>query len=334
VGISIFLACTVGWFAAACAQYPRIWDDQVMHHFGRFQGELGGDKPPLFYVWSILLNTLPWSPLIVVGLIYGLKHGLLNDPIWRFAACWIAPGLCLLLVSTFQSKHYAAPLMPPLSIVGALAIAAYIRRRQRMSAWLHVTTTAFGLAICAAAALALPRWWPAGADVVTVLMLLLAAGLLLTNFFAFRRLTSPALAAVFATCWLLIAGVLSFVMPHYDSYRDQALLAARTNRIVPEKTALHLVRLPENQIAYYLSPHVERFDAPDEFVANIRVQDREIFVLAPESLREELVELGNVVVLDRCATVNRYLRESDRLTLMRVTPDAQRLAAVKKRRNR
>lgn len=334
LGIGVFLLCTAGWFAAAYAQYPQIWDDQVMHHFGRFQGEMGGEKPRLFYVWSLLLNMAPWSPLIVAGLIYGLRHGLLHQPFWRFAACWIAPGLGLLVFSTFQSKHYAAPLMPPLAIIGALALAAYFRRRQRLPGWLHVLTASLTLTLCAAGSIALLTWRPAGADVIAVLVALLGVGLLVTNFFEFRRLVTPALASAFATCWVLISGVLSFVMPHHDSYRDQAQLAARANRTIPHEATLHLLRLPENQIAYYLAPQMVRFDLPEEFPLGLEDASQDVFVLAPQFLTAELEKLGAVEVLDRCATVNRYLREDERLTLVRLTPSPQRLAEAKRKRTR
>lgn len=334
VGVGLFLLCTAGWFAAAYVQYPQIWDDQVMHHFGRFQGDLGGEKPRLFYLWSILLNMAPWSPLIVAGLIYGLRNGLLHQPFWRFAACWIAPGLGLLLFSSFQSKHYAAPLMPPLAIVGALALAAYFRRRQRLPGWLHLLTAGLTLAFCAAGSLALLRLRPAGGEVMAVLVALLGVGLLVTSFFEFRRLTTPALAAAFATCWVLISGVLAYVMPHHDSYRDQALLAARTNRTLPAGATLHLLRLPENQIAYYLAPHVARFDLPEEFPPSLEDASQNVYVLAPQFLAAELEKLGAVDVLDRCASVNRYLREDERLTLMRLTPSAERLAEAKRKRTR
>jgi hypothetical protein len=42
--------------------------------------------------------------------------------------------------------------------------------------------------------------------------------------------------------------------------------------------------------------------------------------LAPEFVIAELQKQHNVEVVDRCATVNRFLTERDRITLVRVTP--------------
>ncbi len=321
LGVAIFLFCVVGWFTAAYAQYPPILDAHLMHQFGRFEGEMGGHKPPLFYAYSILLITLPWAPFIVAGIVHGVRKGMHAEPLWRFAACWVIPGMVLLSLSAFKSKHYAAPLMPPLTIIAALSLLGYLRYRHGSGARAHLAEAALIAGSVVSGLIAVRIFQPRGADTISVLTLVLGAGLLLATWFEYRRQMTQALVTIFATTWLTISGALSLVMPHHDSYREQTLMAERINQAVPAGHKLYLLQmLPngENQITYYLKPPLKRVDEPADFAGVLAAEGNELYVLAPQLASVHLSHLGTVDVLDSCPACRKQ-KETDRLTLFKLS---------------
>lgn len=318
IGWALMSTLAAGWFATACWQHPAFLDDQIMHHFGRFRGEMGGDKAPFFYAYSILLVTLPWAPWILFGIVRGFRRQRLRDPLWRFLACWFCPGMALLSASAFQSKHYTAPLLPPLILVGALALVEYVRFRQRVSGRGHLCAVVASVAGCGIGIAAVLAAQPKGASIIAGLILALAVGLVLMSYWEYRRRTAAEFTTLFATAWLLAVGVFSFVMPHHDSYRDQTEFAQRINRTVPEDETVYLVRIIENQIAFYLDRPLMRVDDPADAPAEMAAEEGTAFVLVPERDIEALSRMGRIEVLDRCDSVNRYMDIDERLTLVRI----------------
>ncbi|MBI1900782.1 MAG: glycosyltransferase family 39 protein [Planctomycetia bacterium] len=322
IGCSLFVLSVGGWFAAAYAEYPAILHDQVMHHFGRFQGEMGGEKDPLFYAYSIPLIVLPWTPAAVLACVLAVRRKLFSHSLVRLAICWMVPGVLLLSLSTFKSKHYAAPLMPPLVVAGAMGLLHFVRRRQEAPPWTHAASATAGVVGCAAAASAVGYLQPKAAGAILAIVAVLGAGLLAIGYFESRGKLKAELACIFVTAWLAAAAALVWIMPAHDSYRDQAELAGRINAVVPAGQTLVLLRLPENQITYYLDGPVARVDEPGELPAKLPATSGRTYVLAPEFLGDELRQRGVVETLDRCASINRYLTESERLTLFAVRAPA------------
>jgi 4-amino-4-deoxy-L-arabinose transferase-like glycosyltransferase len=148
IGLSIFLLCSGGWCAAAYHECPEYLDTQILHHFGRLKGQMGRDGSPLFYLPATLLMTLPWTPLIVAGVVQGVRQRFWRDPLWRFVACWFVVGIALLIVCPFQRKHYLAPLLPPLSFVAAISLLEYVRLRITNSFTMHLLQAIAILAAC------------------------------------------------------------------------------------------------------------------------------------------------------------------------------------------
>jgi 4-amino-4-deoxy-L-arabinose transferase-like glycosyltransferase len=324
LGVAGFLVSTVAWLAAAYWQYPPILEHQVMHHFGRFQGDMGGKGDAFFYAYSVPLILLPCAPLVIYGVIRGVRLGLYTLPWWRFTTCWMIPGLLLLNLSSFKSKHYAAPLMPPLTIVAALVLLAWLRpqpsisRRSRV-AWAAVSVASAALAVVAGA---VGLAWTMGDEARTLVGLggIAAAGAAAVFWCRLRQQNRAALGAVFGTAWIVIVGTLAFVIPQHDSYRGQTELAQRINQLVPGRTPLCLVNLPangENQIVYYLRQELWRYDRWDDFQQTLP-SGVETFVLAPLARGGDLAQLGEVKQLD-LAPARRKQPEAERLTLYRLT---------------
>lgn len=326
-GILLFLVSSVGWMFAAYLVCPQIVGDQIWHHFNRFRGDLGGEQPPFFYAYAVLLILLPWTPLVVASVIAGLRKRAWQAPFWRLAGCWFAPGMAVLILSACQSKHYAAPLMPPLVIAGAIGLLAYFEWRQRSGRVSHLLMAGLCVAACIAGIIVVRHAQPRGFETATWLLVVLGAGLLLAIYCESQRRPRAVLAVVFASVWIVEAAVLGLLMQRFDSYQDQTDLARRTNQRIPSDEPVFVVRLPESQICYYLHSRLQRFDDPRTFSQWVQERQATAYALAPEFVVDELQTRHNVEVVDRCATVNRFLTERDRITLVRVKPRGPQAAS-------
>jgi len=317
IGLSILILPVAGWYAAAIYTYPQFLDDQMMHHFARFQGEMGGGKSIFYYFYNIPALVLPWTPLAMMAIVAGLRRGHYATPFWRFVACWFLVGIGVLMMSHFKSKHYAAPLLPPISIVAALGLLGFLRQRYLVENPRHLL---FALASWIGCGVAMAAVWagkPDGYVAIVGLIAGIGVSVPLMLYFERRRRLDWHLATMFATAWVLSVGVQTFVMPHHDSYRAQTELANRLNAQLPPQSPVYLLHLPENQITYYLERPLVRLDEEQRFL-NVASPTESQFVLAPEHIALALASLGQLEVIDRCATINRYLKEHERLTAVRL----------------
>ena len=320
IGILIFALAAVPWCAAAYSIYPPIVDNMLLHHFGRFQGDMGQHEPIYAYLYLVPMMVLPWTPFLALGVYLGWRDGHLSAPIWRFLACWVLPGMCLLSVSAFKAKHYTIPLLPPLSIMAAAGLLAHLAGRYRSRRPWHGFLAALTIAGCVTGAVIVQATQPKGAAGIVVLIGVLCVGLLLMTYFESRRRLNRELAAMFGTAWAVAAGVQLLVMPHHDSYRPQTELARRVNTVVPADATLYMIALPDNQITFYLNSKLRRIDDPAQFSAEISAANSgSLYLLAPRMVADALGPLGQFDVLDQASRLNRYMGEQDRVTLFKLT---------------
>jgi 4-amino-4-deoxy-L-arabinose transferase-like glycosyltransferase len=347
MGLALAALCVVAYPLAAYAAYPPILDHWMLHNFGRFQGAMGGQKPMLYYVYTVPLVLLPWFPFAALAALRGWREGALVDPLWRFFGCWIAPGMVLLSASGFKSKHYVAPLLPPLVIAAAVGLVQYLQWRRRSGHAGQVWMAAAALAGSTAAIAAVLVLRPKGAEVISLLIGLLGLGSLGLLYLERQQRQTAQLAVTFGTAWVVIAVVFAAVLPQHDTYRDQAVLARRINARLPDGATLHLVELPENQITYYLQPKLQRIDQYPAFATWLRSSRRwpqqaaaatpgataahsggeNLYLLVPERLTTELAHCGQVRVLDRCDSMIRWMQPGDRLTLVQLVREPSTAAS-------
>jgi len=368
IGMGLFLLPVLGWAVPAFLRCPAYLDDQILHHFGRMRGEQGGARDPFFYFYSIPLVLLPWTPFVVGGLVVGLRRratekgvqrpskaveGLVTTatalegrrtrrfatwlkgyPVpfcafWRLAACWIVPGLAVLCLSVFKRDHYLAPLMPPLSVAGAVGLVAFAHRPRHRARREFALGAGGIVAGCAAGLAAVMVLTPPGYVELAWVTGLLGAGLLAT--LCLEHFHSPAahLAGTFATVWLVAVGVLGFVMPHHDSYREETQFARRVDALVPDGEPLYLVDLYENQVYYYLKPPLVRVDDPGQLAARVGPGGGDVYLLAGEETGRARAGLGRLEVLDQCPNRRWYLAGRGRLTLFRRTKKGPGLFCAK-----
>ncbi|MEM1062367.1 MAG: glycosyltransferase family 39 protein [Planctomycetota bacterium] len=337
LGWVVAAVCLVGWPAAAVYTRPDLFQDWMRENLGRFAGDLGHRQHPLYYAGMLPALLLPWTPFALAG---AALIGLRRDRRWvgpletgglrstlkaddaglahRFLLCWLAAGMAVLQAAAFKHKHYMIPLLPAASVAAAVGFDAWTRIRWTAK-WPTWAVSAAAAAGIVAAVIVLPREVPAaGADLAGAVTLAcvgvaIAFGVGGLGWRRAHVLTTLATAAV--------VGVLveTRVVPHYDSYRDQATFAKRVNGRVPDGTAIEVVGLPENHVTAYLRGPLQIHDEPTEFAADVpRTGPRYAVMFAREA--EKLGDAGTVV--DRCDTLRKRETEATRLVLVEVEVDA------------
>jgi len=324
VGWAILAALVLPWPIAAGLRYPGIVDDWHRDTFRRFAGGfLGTGKPWAFYLYMIPALLLPWTLWLPAAVRAGRRDRLWQARPWRLLAAWVVAGTVLLTVSRCKFKHYAIPILPPLSVLIGYALA----RRAFGGARLPFPPVVSGAAIvaaCAAAAVVVAITRPALAVAATVILAVCAILLTASVFLERRRQPVATLACMFAAAWAVGVGVRVWIMPQFDVYRDQAAFARRVSREFPAGEPLYVVGLPEIQVTYYLRPRLVRFDRPEAFTDHVRREAGGIYhVLAASGSLPALAEVGTVTERGRCPTMHAALRSRGRLTWAKLTVPAE-----------
>jgi 4-amino-4-deoxy-L-arabinose transferase-like glycosyltransferase len=321
-GLLVSLAAIVGWIAAAVWTHPEIVEGWKRHNLDRFSGTLEGEETwPVYYLGMIPLLLLPWTPWVALG---WWRSRLEVRPeivrLRRLTLCWILPGLLVISTASWRHKHYAIPLLPMLSVWGAVGLVAWMRDvpKTRIIPVLLLAATAFiaGTSLLGRSPANMDALWP-----LVVLIPTATAVVALLRWQGRRRL---ALGALIAAVGATSSWSLNQVVPRFDSYADQTAFARRVadktggDRLfvpfIATKPGVPLA-LPENQIAFYL-PLTLRV-LPKSTTPEHDVE----WVLAPERIGEALHGFETV---DRCDRLRGLMKPGDQLTLFRRVPQTAR----------
>jgi 4-amino-4-deoxy-L-arabinose transferase-like glycosyltransferase len=130
-------------------------------------------------------------------------------------------------------------------------------------------------------------------------------------------------AAALAMVWIAAIATQKVVAAYFDAYGPNRALAQRLNGEVTAGARLFVVAVPNNvrtQLLYYVRHPTEIVDEPRALGPALG-KDVEVWVLAPESTRSALGQLGTVEVIDRSAGLLGHQDEGHRLTLLRLRAD-------------
>jgi len=98
-------------------------------------GEGPGQPQSLLHLLgSLAVAVMPWTPLVGLAAVSGLRQGHYATPIGRFLACWMLAPLGLAACGVLGGRLLIATLLPPLAVmgsVGLLGLLAWCRRRGR-----------------------------------------------------------------------------------------------------------------------------------------------------------------------------------------------------------
>lgn len=217
-GLLITLVVAAPWYAGALWREGPAFAQSFFgyHNLQRFTEVVNRHAAPWwFYGAMLIVASLPWSPLVLLGLWRGLRRG---PGLPRFAACWLLAVLLLFSVSATKLPSYWLPATP----AAALLAASVLRERDWAVRWGVRLGALASLSLGLAFAFA-PQWLAQVGDpdlvglapavlasgVLTPALVLLVAGGLLALWFSIpspaERFTWPVLAVQFS--WLLLVPV-------------------------------------------------------------------------------------------------------------------------------
>ncbi|HEX8910718.1 MAG TPA: glycosyltransferase family 39 protein [Humisphaera sp.] len=350
-GLAVLLPLAGAWPALALREQPgllRIWYREV---FARYKGDAFDPSDPWHvYFWVVPLLLLPWLPFAVRGLVEKVKllrgggtsaagalRSLRSHRRATFLLCWFAAGMTILTFSAARHKHYAIPMLPPLTLLAAAGFLGWVResradadRGRRTGAIVAVAVLAVGLPGAAVAGLRLAKA-PAGTAAAIVAVAVGVAAVAWLHGSGRRR---GAAVACFATALVGMLMAQWLVLPAYDDFRASADLARRANAAVPARQTIYLVGLGEAQPAFYLDHPLARADRvkprPATAQAPAAPSDVErlaathpatdLYVLCPASTLPDISRWGKVTELDRVD--HRRRTEPDAVVLVKLTTPA------------
>jgi 4-amino-4-deoxy-L-arabinose transferase-like glycosyltransferase len=331
-GWALMIALVIGWPAMALMSDSGLLETWYLHNVDRMSGRLGGQKDPFFYFYTIPWLFLPWTPFAIRAIRLGLRTRPCPSRAMeaRFLGAWFIAGLLLLTLSAWKHKHYAIPLLPPLSIVAACGLDRFLASPPlRAIAWARLLS----LALIVLGPFVGLGAWLASAPIVAGIGLTIAVGGLGLAVFSSPSIFSTrrsALVAAFGTVWCVSLLAQGAVLSRFDLYRGQADLARRTTSSLPAGTDLSVVEIPDPQIVYYLRLPLRRHDTWASFASRVQSDPASPrYIIAPARLGPEFSRLGLVRELDRSSQLHPLKPESERLTTFELLPDPLRLSSLR-----
>jgi len=241
------------WYGLALLQEGEpFWNSFFgYHNLQRFSSVVNNHQAPWwFFGLMLVLASLPATPLLLLGLVRGLRGRPLPPPLslQRFAACWLLAVLLFFTAAATKLPSYWLPATPAAGLLIALAA-----QRGAWLAWRLLLLLAALLAVGLALA---PRWVPAivTPEMPTLPQELLASGRLPLAALCFALAAAVGLvagwrrgnpAALVAVQLPLVAFVLLVLLPLAqlgDRLRAEPVrqLAASAQRLRPSSGPAHL----------------------------------------------------------------------------------------------
>jgi 4-amino-4-deoxy-L-arabinose transferase-like glycosyltransferase len=313
-----------GWCVwLAMSRHPEIIELWRLHNLGRFRGDMGFPQPWWFYLPTVLGLWLPWTPLIALGATLWWREADQRDrPRILLLLSWTLFGSLFLSLAVWKYKHYVMPMLPPGAVFGAIGL----RRVLSLPpvSWRSVVVGAVIVTSLAGVVLIspLPGRLPGAAE-ATPLLVVAVVGLLMA---ANRAEPRRRAAVAFATAWLTLAGVFTYVVPEHDSYRDRTEFARRVNELTPGRP-LVLVDQPQDQLHWYLRQPVrtvERVDAIETVAGSPRAVP--VAIITTLRAARTLSGLGETREILRAERVRRRESEEERLVLLEWSPNPNSVA--------
>ncbi|QOV92015.1 ArnT family glycosyltransferase [Humisphaera borealis] len=241
-----------------------------------------------------------------------------------FLLAWFAGGMAILLVSLARHKHYAIPMLPPITLLAALGFTNWLQtsRRPSQKAARRMAGVAVATGAIAVAAILwkMPKAALQTAAIAGLIAIAVAAA---TLFHAARQLRRTTIACV-AGAAVGVLGAQAFVIPAFDDYKAQTAVAREADRLTPPGEPVYLIALGQSQAAYYIDHPLKRIDArdPDKIAAALtafQTDQRERYVLCPRSLTSKLTTWGQPQILAEVDHLRKT--ETDGIVFVRLIRD-------------
>jgi 4-amino-4-deoxy-L-arabinose transferase-like glycosyltransferase len=307
-----------------------LHENLVLQNFGRTTESWSHRQPPWYYLQTLPLSLLPWTPVILVAMFHALRSAWRDrDAAGSLFAAWFVPGFVLLSFVSSKQGKYLLPLLPPIALVTGLwidrvAAAHPLRAASRIS----LSTTA-GILLLAGVAISIAPWLPirvpesmAGAATAAVpggLALVLGATVALVRLRLHADATRAAVDVAVTTA-LGGAVLLSAVLPIVNAGKSARPFCDEVARIVGPDAAIAQYGSFRSQYTYYLRRGTPAFtltmsEGADVTPAEERRLRRASIEETGRELQEFLAAPGRAWVVTPAAYFERFMDAPTRALL-------------------
>ncbi len=123
-GIPLFVVLVAAWVVPAClAAGPEYTRELLLNQSaGRVADSWSHSQPFYYYVPKVVLEFLPWSPLLILGLVQMARRRFpAPRDAARFLLAWFVPVFLVLSCISGKRGNYLLPLYPGMAILAALS---------------------------------------------------------------------------------------------------------------------------------------------------------------------------------------------------------------------
>lgn len=281
-GVLLSVAVAAPWYGVAALREGEAFLRSFFgyHNLQRFTEVVNRHESPWWlYGALLLLSSLPWSPLLLLGLWRALT--VREVGLARFSACWLLAVLILFSCSATKLPSYWLPATPAAAILAALAL-VYRDRLTRCAVLLTILiSAAIGVAFAAS-----PIWltWLTDPDLVDLPEHLqrmhvgeIAAGLLIAGSLAssvlwfLKRSNLSVLLAIQLSWLLLVPFVYLPLLRLGDALRSSPLraIAFQAKAHAPAFSTLIALGDPKPSLHFYAQRPVLYEGSDDQGLVNV-----------------------------------------------------------------
>jgi 4-amino-4-deoxy-L-arabinose transferase-like glycosyltransferase len=323
-GWLLFFVVGAAWPYLVCRRYPGAVDLWLSDYVGRWERS-PFHEPPWYYAQQLLVVTLPWPVVALLGLVWTRREALGRRATpERFLWCWAVLTPAVLSLPDGKHHHYLLQCLAPWAVLAALGAVRLWRSVPRWPAWLR--RPAVGALLVGApgdVALIVLRDWVAGpAWLVPVLLIVWPAVVVAFGAAVAQRDGRRAVAAVFALVAAVYCTGYAYQTRYFNEYRDDLALLREAQRLLRPGERLFisfdtLYPLETFHLLYYGGPRTALLHNPT-FLLDERIRERQVYVLARYRERRALTLYGTVEVALQSAHTRAESSPGERRTLFRL----------------
>lgn len=326
-----FVAIACAWPLAAQARYPDVTDLWFFDHVGRLDGEYKAlTKPVWYYLKALPGEIAPWTVVVPFGLWLTRTKALRErySP-ERFLWCWAILTPAVFSIPSGKNHHYLLHCLAPWAVLAAPAL-LWLRERllARPARLRNPLNSLIILAIPGLLALWLLRAKIAGPDwLVPALLVGWPLAVVLLSWSLVHPNARVAATGLFGFVTAGFCAGHLYAGAYADQCREDTAFLRQVRELVPPDRQLvinsQMGSLDEFRIQFYLDERAVPLHNLT-FLADERIHEGEVFVVARSGERSQIAEFGETEVVLQSARTRREKSVADRLTLFRLHFDEDR----------
>ena len=304
-GIPVAVAVAATWYAPVIARHGWTFVDEffIQHHFARFvSNKYRHPQGFYFYVPIILMLALPWTAMLIKGLLsarrWNWREPSVESKARVFALAWMIAPIIFFSISKSKLPGYILPALPGAMLLVGQRLMRFVNNEEGNGAMRFTGAILFVLALAGIVYAARTG------DMTILCSLIIAAPLLIAGAFALFRQGGRALRVELICSAMFIAVVLTLNcgverINQRESVRDLIRLAeARGYSATPVFYMLTDDRTGEfyagGRLGYKADGEPFRFDDANEAAAAVRPLGGTALIFVPTKWENQLTDYSAI----------------------------------------